>query len=284
MCITGECNTCGLVTLAKNLIDIAVFLAVVVATLMFVYAGVLYLFAAANPGNISKAHTIFWDVLLGLVAILAAWMVIDVVMKVLYGDGPQGWGPWNQIICGSTEGYRDCRVMEVSRAGAPGSPSTPYTGTGPGVLPPGTKGCAASTRGACSISALTGAFGANAWMAGAICMGESHGDTSLGSGVDKCRDGNSFSWGLFQINLTVHQLNGLDCPRAFCDPANGKCYKNYSCRVYDQTLFNQCVAAAKNSTINTAYAAQLSGAGAHWGQWGANGRRDGTGPGCHFPI
>jgi hypothetical protein len=89
LCIYDECTTCGLVTLAKNLIQFAVFLAVIVAALLFTYAGALYLFSASNPGNISKAHRIFWDVLLGLVFVLAAWMVIDVIMKVLYGDGPQ---------------------------------------------------------------------------------------------------------------------------------------------------------------------------------------------------
>ncbi len=285
LCIYDECTTCGLVTLAKNLIQFAVFLAVIVAALLFTYAGALYLFSASNPGNISKAHRIFWDVLLGLVFVLAAWMVIDVIMKVLYGDGPQNWGPWNEVLCGATS-ERDCRVKETPRGGTAGAPPPP----GGGTLPPGggnnkypgDRGCPAPNSGWCSIASL-GAFGGNAYMAGGICMGESHGDPNLGSRVDRCKDGNSFSWGLFQINLTVHQLNGLNCPRAFCDPANGKCYKNYSCRVYDQVLFNRCVAAAKDPAINIAYAVQLSQGGTHWGQWGANGKRDGTGPGCHFP-
>lgn len=128
MCIVGECTTCGLVTLASNLINFAIFLGVILAALLFAYAGGLYLFSAANPGNISKAHKIFWDVLLGLVIILVAWMVIDTVMKVLYGNGPQGWGPWNTILCGDTQAVNDCRPVEKSRAG--------LIGTGGGNPPP----------------------------------------------------------------------------------------------------------------------------------------------------
>lgn len=124
MCITGECTTCGLVTLASNLINFAIFLAVIAAALLFAYAGGLYIFSAASPGNISKAHRIFWDVLLGLLFILAAWLVIDTVMKVLYGNDASKWGPWNQILCGSTTETTDCRAKEKPRVkggGATGS-------------------------------------------------------------------------------------------------------------------------------------------------------------------
>lgn len=117
MCIVGECTTCGLVTLASNVINFMVFLGVVAAALLFAYAGALYLLSAANPGNISKAHGIFRDVLFGLLLILAGWMVIDTVMKVLYGNGPQGWGPWNTILCGSTTATNDCRTIEAARSG-----------------------------------------------------------------------------------------------------------------------------------------------------------------------
>jgi hypothetical protein len=85
---------------------------------------------------------------------------------------------------------------------------------------------------------------------------------------DKCRDGNVFSWGLFQINLTVHDI-GLGCTKAFTA-------KNYACTVKDRELFNRCVAKAKDPVFNIQYAAQLSQGGSNWTQWGANCV-------CHFP-
>lgn len=126
LCIEGECTTCGLVTLASNVINFMIFLAVVAAALLFAYAGGLYIFSAANQGNISKAHRIFWDVLLGLVLVLVGWMVVDTVMKVLYGDGPQDWGPWNQILCGDTAATTDCRPIEKNgTSGLSGTPPPP---------------------------------------------------------------------------------------------------------------------------------------------------------------
>lgn len=143
-CITGECTTCGLVTLAQNLINFAVFLAVVVATLMFAYAGALFLFSAESPGNISKAKGIFWTVLLGIVFILIAWMVVDTVMKVLYGRDAD-WGPWNQILCGNTAAITDCRPVEGKRAGVVGTPPTV------GGVPTGPEGGPADTDGGAPV-------------------------------------------------------------------------------------------------------------------------------------
>ncbi len=269
MCIYDECTTCGLVTLAQNLIQLAVFMAVVIAAIMFAYAGALYLLSSANPGNISKAHHIFWDVLLGLVLVLAGWMIIDIIMKVLYGDGPQNWGPWNEVLCGLTSD-RDCRVVEKPRAGELGSPPLDDSTKPPdNIKYPGDRGCPAPNSGGCSVAALSGVFGGNAYMAAGICQGESGGNPNLGSKVDRCKDGNSFSWGLFQINLTVHDI-GLGCTKAFCDPATGTCYRNYQCRVFDRTLFDKCVAKAKDPIFNMQYAATLSKGGSNWSQWGAN--------------
>lgn len=276
LCIYDECTTCGLVTLAKNLIDIAVFLAVCVAALLFMYAGALYLFSSSSPGNISKAHRIFWDVLLGLVAVLAAWMVIDVVMKVLYGDGPQGWGPWNAILC-EVESERDCRIVEVKRApatvGTPPVPVLPPPGGGGGPKP-GDRGCPAPSSGPCSIASL-GAFGGNAYMAAGICMQESSG--RIDNHGDRCQDGSYASWGLFQINISANPLPGLNCPAAFTVPAKSTTLIKpglYSCTVKNTPeaaeLYRKCVEAASTPSINIAKALEMSRGGAHWISWGTN--------------
>jgi hypothetical protein len=109
-----ECSVCHLVALGQNIMNFFVFASVVVATLLFVNAGVLYVFSPGNPGNISKGHRIFTNTLVGILIILSSWIIIDFVMRQLIDpallqapvdpnqpntpDGPR-WGPWNEILC-----------------------------------------------------------------------------------------------------------------------------------------------------------------------------------------
>lgn len=96
-----ECTVCDLVALGKNIIDFFVYASVIMATLLFINAGVLYVTSPGNPGNISRAHRIFSNTLVGIIIILTSWIVVDFGMKALYG-GSQGetrWGPWNEILC-----------------------------------------------------------------------------------------------------------------------------------------------------------------------------------------
>jgi hypothetical protein len=62
-----------------------VMLAVFVATLMFAYAGFLYVTASANKANIETAKKVFSSVFLGLIFILTAWLIIDLSLRVLTG-------------------------------------------------------------------------------------------------------------------------------------------------------------------------------------------------------
>jgi hypothetical protein len=92
-----DCNFCNLLGLAQRLINFFIYLSVVVATLLFTYAGILYMTSAPNPGNVEKAHKIFWNVLIGLIVVLGAWLIVDTVMKVFYSESE--FGPWNAILC-----------------------------------------------------------------------------------------------------------------------------------------------------------------------------------------
>lgn len=76
------CQACHLAALTHNILVVLVGLAVAAATLMFAYAGFLYVTAAANHGNIDSAKRIFGQVLLGLILVLTAWLVIDLTLRV----------------------------------------------------------------------------------------------------------------------------------------------------------------------------------------------------------
>jgi len=110
-CIGGgplACGSCELLQLSQNVINFFIFLAVVIAILMFVYAGFLYITAAGSPDKISRAHKIFWTVFIGFIIVLSAWLFVDFLMKTFVGtesEQTQKLGrPWAKILCGPTSG------------------------------------------------------------------------------------------------------------------------------------------------------------------------------------
>lgn len=69
-------------------------------------AGVKLVTSGGNPEAKSAAKASFTNALIGILIVLAAWIMIDTVMKgLVVGDGDlsvvggTGFGPWNQIQC-----------------------------------------------------------------------------------------------------------------------------------------------------------------------------------------
>lgn len=101
------CEACDLVALFDNVLRFAVYFSAIVATLMFAYAGFLYVTASAKQDNISQAKKIFGDVLTGFIFILGAWLIINVIMSVFVEEKAY---PWNEIKC---EGYAEVKTPLV---------------------------------------------------------------------------------------------------------------------------------------------------------------------------
>jgi hypothetical protein len=93
---TGQapCTVCDLAKLAQNILNDIIYLAVFLSAVLFAWAGFLYLTNVANSGQHSKAVEVFKNVVIGLVIILVAWLVVDVVMRTLVGASVL---PWNSI-------------------------------------------------------------------------------------------------------------------------------------------------------------------------------------------
>lgn len=114
-----NCDACHLVELTQNIINFAVYLTIFVATLMFVWAGFLYITAGGDSSKIKSAHDVFWKVLVGMVIVLAAWLIVDAIMKVLFNESGYN-APWNEILCRSE-----------NTGNNPGNPNAPgYFGRG----------------------------------------------------------------------------------------------------------------------------------------------------------
>jgi Type IV secretion system pilin len=136
------------------------------------------------------------------------------------------------------------------------------------------------TTNPCTPANLT-SFGTQATNASAICNGESNGIPNAASGVDVCKNGEPFSFGLFQINIIAHansipggvcsgifQTSGTGTQGTCLERNNGVCVK-YDCRVTNSSKYESCKAYITNPTNNIAYAVNLLNR-ANWNQWGAN--------------
>ena len=104
-CNGPDCQACHAVELGQNILNFMVSIASFIAVLTFAYAGFLMVTAAGNEGQISKAKGMFTNVFIGIIIVLAGWLIIDTVMKYLFegsqldGSTRTAFGPWNQIGC-----------------------------------------------------------------------------------------------------------------------------------------------------------------------------------------
>jgi hypothetical protein len=84
--LPADYDSCGyfdLVDLIQNIVNYMIILMTFAATLLFVYAGWLYLTSGGNPGKKSQANRIFKQVGIGIVIVLSAWIIINTIVSGL---------------------------------------------------------------------------------------------------------------------------------------------------------------------------------------------------------
>jgi len=90
------CGLCQLGQLAQNVLNAGIYIAVFLSALLFAWAGWNYITAGGDSGKAGEARKVFWNVGVGLVIILGAWLIVDLIIKVLV-DQSKIFGPWNKI-------------------------------------------------------------------------------------------------------------------------------------------------------------------------------------------
>ncbi len=284
-CRTCACGFAGVIGIIQNLMNAGISVGIFFAVIIMAWAGLLYISTPTNPEARSKANNMLINAVVGMVIILSAWLIVDFVMKALYSgpDGQQGkFGPWNNILTGGDTCVSSTTTLPLfngnitAEAVKNAFTTGPSTATQPNVTSSGGGGSStcsppATQTNACSVSNMQkSCFASRASDAATICARESaNGNVAIRSGTDLLNKGKgpSYSWGLWQINLTTTKLqtsNGtLDCPKAFTNACQGQYIRNQGkigwcdSSIKDQTLYNQCVAAAQNPTINTQAACKL---------------------------
>jgi len=235
----------------------------IAALLMIMVGGFMYITSAGNNASMEKAKGIIFDSVVGILLVLTAYLILYVInpelVKIKLISGTINTGGGGSVGIGSTAQLGTGSCSTITAAGNP-----------------------------CTVENLQSAFGSQAETASAICNRESAGgNPNIGSGSDRCQGngvdnfcanpansqyctGNSpkkpsVSWGLFQINLTNHTVGGFPCGNAFSSQYTAS---NHNCSITNETLYKQCVDAAKNPQNNLAAAVAEQKSGG-WGRWGA---------------
>lgn len=85
----NDCDFGRLIQLANNVIKFCIIMGISIFSIVFMYAGFLYLTAMGNTGQISKAHGLFWNAIIGFVIMLAAWLLVDFILVSLVPQSAQ---------------------------------------------------------------------------------------------------------------------------------------------------------------------------------------------------
>lgn len=112
-CSGPDCGTCQVIKLANGIIVWLIGFVFLLFAVLLMRAGVLLVTSGGNPGALQSAKDNFINALIGLIIILAAWLIVDTLMKALVGKSGEegsrgylnvqgektGWLLWSQIEC-----------------------------------------------------------------------------------------------------------------------------------------------------------------------------------------
>lgn len=101
-CGTSEnpdsCTLCDLWHLASNIVHFLIFyVAIPLAILAFVIAGVIYMTSAGSDTRVSLAHKIFRNAVIGVVIIFCAWLIVDTLIKTIAVNFNDVVWSWNSF-------------------------------------------------------------------------------------------------------------------------------------------------------------------------------------------
>lgn len=86
-CDGSDCDWSSLVVLAQNVLNFIIYIGILAAAGLFMYAGFLYMTAAGDGSKVTKAKGIFFAIVIGLIIILTAWLIVNTLLAALTGKG-----------------------------------------------------------------------------------------------------------------------------------------------------------------------------------------------------
>ncbi len=233
----------------------------IAAFFMLTVGGFLYVTSAGNNASITTAKNIITDAIIGLVAVLTAYILLYVINPDLVKLN------LNLIS------------LNLNELRTEQSETRSVTGGGRSD-----KKCTPETKTPCSVETLSNTcFGAAAKKASSICHLESEGVPALESTSDVCiHNGKkqAFSVGLFQVNLIANGYRIPGCDKLFNTYGGGMQgkrigNKGYDCEVKSgkEAQYEECKRKLKDASFNIQISCKILRLG--WNQWSTN-------KSCHF--
>ena len=99
VCKICPCGFGGVLAIIQNVVNFVIAISIIFATIIIAWAGGLYILSATNPESRSQANKMLINAVVGICIVLSAWLIVDFVMKTLYGGQ---FGPWNSILISGT--------------------------------------------------------------------------------------------------------------------------------------------------------------------------------------
>ncbi len=108
-CSGTDCSACNLVDLTNGIIKWLIGFLFLIFAVILTYAGVGLVTSGGNHHSLDEAKNRFVNALIGLMIVLAAWLIVDTIMRGLVGrEGAEGkipngevsgWLFWNEVQC-----------------------------------------------------------------------------------------------------------------------------------------------------------------------------------------
>src|SRR3989338_699478 len=106
-CSGADCGSCQLVAMINLIIVWLIGILFMLFAVMMVVAGFGLVTSGGNQSALEAAKSKFTNAIIGIIIVIAAWLIVDTVMKGLVGGGSSGaamgelvgWGPWSRVQC-----------------------------------------------------------------------------------------------------------------------------------------------------------------------------------------
>ncbi len=116
-CDGPDCNFCHFITLANNVIAWLIGVLAVVFGAMIFAAGFGLVTSGGNPSKLEEAKKNMTNALIGIIIVLAAWLIVDTLLKATLPEGRTTVGPWNQVQCEQSQLVGDDYVPDPTTVG-----------------------------------------------------------------------------------------------------------------------------------------------------------------------
>lgn len=137
-CDGPDCNFCSFTEMVNGIIQWVIAISTLIAVLLMMVAGFNLVTSGGDPGAVQKAKSMIMSVVIGFIIILAAFTLVDTMLKALMADQSKIGKIWDPVDCGNMFVPTDSTFpMGGDSSSSGGGSAMNGSGSGGGVAPTG---------------------------------------------------------------------------------------------------------------------------------------------------